>query len=266
MGFGSTPLRVAIKRANSCSAFHISLSNFRPPTSGLSPGLLPCAVMSDTPMMQQYQDAKAACPDALLLFRMGDFYELFHDDAKTAPAAAWASRSPAATRAENAVPMAGFPYHQLESYLGKLIAPGMRVADLRAGGRPEAGQGARRTRSDAHRHARHGDRRRAARSARRATIWRRSSRVPSRQRRPQPAVQERIVGLAGSSFRPADSMPRSFRASNWPINWPGSLRPNALLAEESADRRSPVGARIGEMRAHAPARLGVLADHGDRGA
>ena len=35
-------------------------------------------------MMQQYQDAKAACPDALLLFRMGDFYEMFHDDAKTA--------------------------------------------------------------------------------------------------------------------------------------------------------------------------------------
>ncbi len=40
--------------------------------------------MSTTPMMQQYRDAKAACPDALLLFRMGDFYELFYDDAKTA--------------------------------------------------------------------------------------------------------------------------------------------------------------------------------------
>ena len=37
-----------------------------------------------TPMMKQYQDAKQACPDALLLFRMGDFYELFHDDAKMA--------------------------------------------------------------------------------------------------------------------------------------------------------------------------------------
>ena len=35
-----------------------------------------------TPMMKQYQDAKRACPDALLLFRMGDFYEMFHDDAK----------------------------------------------------------------------------------------------------------------------------------------------------------------------------------------
>ena len=40
--------------------------------------------MAVTPMMKQYQDAKAACPDALLLFRMGDFYEMFYDDAKTA--------------------------------------------------------------------------------------------------------------------------------------------------------------------------------------
>jgi DNA mismatch repair ATPase MutS len=37
-----------------------------------------------TPMMRQYYEAKKACPDALLLFRMGDFYELFHDDAKVA--------------------------------------------------------------------------------------------------------------------------------------------------------------------------------------
>ncbi len=80
-----------------------------------------------SPMMKQYQDAKAACPDALLLFRMGDFYELFHDDAKTAARAlnlALTSRD----KGENATPMAGFPHHQLESYLGKLIAAGFRVA------------------------------------------------------------------------------------------------------------------------------------------
>ena len=40
--------------------------------------------MTDTPMMRQYQEAKRACPGALLLFRMGDFYEMFDDDAKTA--------------------------------------------------------------------------------------------------------------------------------------------------------------------------------------
>lgn len=78
-------------------------------------------------MMQQYQDAKAACPDAILLFRMGDFYELFHDDAKTAARVlnlALTSRD----KGDNPVPMAGFPHHQLESYLGKLIAAGLRAA------------------------------------------------------------------------------------------------------------------------------------------
>ncbi|HEX7446407.1 MAG TPA: DNA mismatch repair protein MutS, partial [Pirellulales bacterium] len=80
-----------------------------------------------TPMMQQYLDAKAASPDCVLLFRMGDFYELFHDDAKLAARVlglALTSRD----KGENPVPMAGFPHHQLESYLGKLIAAGLRAA------------------------------------------------------------------------------------------------------------------------------------------
>lgn len=83
--------------------------------------------MTVSPMMRQYQEAKQACPDALLLFRMGDFYEVFHDDAKTAARVlglALTSRD----KGENPVPMAGFPHHQLESYIGKLIAAGMRVA------------------------------------------------------------------------------------------------------------------------------------------
>ena len=80
-----------------------------------------------TPMMKQYQEAKGACPEALLLFRMGDFYEMFFDDAKTAARTlnlALTSRD----KGEDATPMAGFPYHQLESYLGKLISAGFRVA------------------------------------------------------------------------------------------------------------------------------------------
>jgi len=83
--------------------------------------------MATTPMMKQYQEAKRACPDAMLLFRMGDFYELFFEDAKTAARTlnlALTSREKGA----GAIPMAGFPHHQLESYLGKLIAAGMRVA------------------------------------------------------------------------------------------------------------------------------------------
>lgn len=83
--------------------------------------------MALTPMMKQYEEAKRACPDALLLFRMGDFYEMFHDDARTAARVlnlALTSRE----KGENATAMAGFPHHQLESYLGKLIGAGMRAA------------------------------------------------------------------------------------------------------------------------------------------
>jgi DNA mismatch repair protein MutS len=83
--------------------------------------------MAATPMMQQYLDAKAACGDALLLFRMGDFYELFYDDAKTAARVLGLTLT-SRDKGENPIPMAGFPYHQLESYLAKLIAGGYRAA------------------------------------------------------------------------------------------------------------------------------------------
>jgi DNA mismatch repair protein MutS len=78
-------------------------------------------------MMKQYQDAKTACGDAILLFRMGDFYEMFFDDAQTAARTlnlALTSRD----KGENPIPMAGFPHHQLENYLGKLVGAGLRVA------------------------------------------------------------------------------------------------------------------------------------------
>lgn len=83
--------------------------------------------MAHSPMMQQYFDAKAACPGAVLFFRMGDFYELFHDDAKLVARVlnlALTSRD----KGENPVPMAGFPHHQLDGYLAKMIAAGHRVA------------------------------------------------------------------------------------------------------------------------------------------
>ena len=78
-------------------------------------------------MMQQYLDAKAACGEAILLFRMGDFYELFHEDAKTAARVLGLTLT-SRDKGENPVPMAGFPYHQLEGYLGKLIRAGYRAA------------------------------------------------------------------------------------------------------------------------------------------
>jgi DNA mismatch repair protein MutS len=83
--------------------------------------------MAKTPMMQQYEDAKSVCGDALLLFRMGDFYELFFEDAKIAARALGLTLT-SRDKGENPIPMAGFPYHQLDSYLGKLIAAGYRAA------------------------------------------------------------------------------------------------------------------------------------------
>lgn len=91
-------------------------------------------------MMQQYEDAKAACGDALLLFRMGDFYELFHDDAKRASQVLGLTLT-SRDKGENPIPMAGFPHHQLESYLGKLIQCGLRAAVCEQVEDPKAAKG-----------------------------------------------------------------------------------------------------------------------------
>ncbi len=80
-----------------------------------------------SPMMQQYRDAKDACGDALLLFRMGDFYELFHEDAETAARVLGLTLT-SRDKGDNPIPMAGFPHHQLEAYIGKLIRAGYRAA------------------------------------------------------------------------------------------------------------------------------------------
>jgi DNA mismatch repair protein MutS len=80
-------------------------------------------------MMQQYRELKARDPDAILLFRMGDFYEMFGDDAETASALlgiALTTRD--RDKGADAIPMAGFPHHQLESYLAKLVQRGLRAA------------------------------------------------------------------------------------------------------------------------------------------
>ena len=81
----------------------------------------------DTPAMRQYRSFKEQYPDYILLFRMGDFYEMFYEDAKTASRVlglALTSRSKGPT----AVPLAGIPYHALDGYLAKLVRAGLRVA------------------------------------------------------------------------------------------------------------------------------------------
>ena len=80
-----------------------------------------------TPMMQQYRELKARDPDALLLFRMGDFYEMFGDDAeRAAPLLGLALTS--RDKGDDAVPMAGFPHPALDSYLAKIVQAGLRAA------------------------------------------------------------------------------------------------------------------------------------------
>ncbi len=81
-----------------------------------------------TPMMRQYHEAKAACGDALLFFRMGDFYELFLDDAKVAAKILGLTLTSRDKDSDNPTAMAGFPHHQLDSYLHKLIQAGFRAA------------------------------------------------------------------------------------------------------------------------------------------
>jgi DNA mismatch repair protein MutS len=77
-----------------------------------------------TPMMQQYRDAKEAHPGMLLLFRMGDFYELFDSDAELASRVLGLT----ITSRDKTIPMAGFPHHSLQVHLRKLLQAGHRVA------------------------------------------------------------------------------------------------------------------------------------------
>ncbi|TWU02387.1 DNA mismatch repair protein MutS [Stieleria varia] len=81
-----------------------------------------------TPMMKQYHEAKKACGDALLFFRMGDFYELFLDDAKKAAGLLGLTLTSRDKDSDNPTAMAGFPHHQLDGYLRKLIQAGYRAA------------------------------------------------------------------------------------------------------------------------------------------
>ncbi|RKY34634.1 MAG: DNA mismatch repair protein MutS, partial [Candidatus Omnitrophota bacterium] len=90
---------------------------------------MPENTIKTTPMMQQYLQIKKECPDAILFYRMGDFYEMFLDDAKIASAIlglTLTSRSAAADK--NRVPMCGLPYHAADTYINRLIEHSYKVA------------------------------------------------------------------------------------------------------------------------------------------
>lgn len=80
-----------------------------------------------TPMLKQFIAIKEQHPDKLLLFRMGDFYETFFEDAKTASKILGITLTARNKKADDPVPLAGFPYHALDNYLDKLVKQGLKV-------------------------------------------------------------------------------------------------------------------------------------------
>ena len=81
-----------------------------------------------TPMLKQYMGIKAAYPDAILFFRMGDFYEMFFDDAFTASKILGITLTSRGKLNGEKVPMCGIPYHAAGNYIGKLVDNGLKVA------------------------------------------------------------------------------------------------------------------------------------------
>ncbi|MFU2122592.1 DNA mismatch repair protein MutS [Gallibacterium anatis] len=96
---------------------------------------------SFTPMMQQYLKIKAEHPDILLFYRMGDFYELFFDDAKRASQLLDISLTKRGKTDGDPIPMAGVPYHAVEGYLAKLVQLGESVAICEQMGDPATSKG-----------------------------------------------------------------------------------------------------------------------------
>src|SRR5579862_9459747 len=81
-----------------------------------------------TPLMRQYHGIKQQFPNALLLFRLGDFYELFYDDAVTAARELEITLTARNKEKGQPIPMCGVPYHAAENYIARLIQKGYRVA------------------------------------------------------------------------------------------------------------------------------------------
>ena len=82
----------------------------------------------DTPLIKQYYKFKAACPEALLLMRVGDFYETYGEDAVKASKVLGIVQTRKSNGEQGYIELAGFPHHSLESYMPKLVRAGYKVA------------------------------------------------------------------------------------------------------------------------------------------
>ena len=99
------------------------------------------ATATHTPMMQQYFRLKAEIPDIMLFYRMGDFYELFYDDARNASRLLDITLTARGHSGGEPIPMAGIPYHAAEGYIGKLVRLGVSVAIAEQVGDPATSKG-----------------------------------------------------------------------------------------------------------------------------
>jgi DNA mismatch repair protein MutS len=98
-------------------------------------------IPAHTPMMQQYLRIKSQNPDILLFYRMGDFYELFYDDARRAASLLDITLTARGQSAGQPIPMAGVPFHAVEGYLAKLVRKGESVALCEQIGDPSKSKG-----------------------------------------------------------------------------------------------------------------------------
>lgn len=99
------------------------------------------AIKNHTPMMQQYLRIKSEYPTTLLFYRMGDFYELFFDDAREASRLLDITLTARGSSAGQSIPMAGVPYHAAESYIAKLLRQGLSIAICEQIGDPKTSVG-----------------------------------------------------------------------------------------------------------------------------
>ena len=101
----------------------------------------PKASPKHTPMMQQYLRIKSENPELLLFYRMGDFYELFFDDAKRAAEILNITLTARGKSEGEPIPMAGVPYHAAEQYLSRLLKEGISVGIVEQIGDPATSKG-----------------------------------------------------------------------------------------------------------------------------
>ena len=143
---------------------------------------MPEAPVKMTPMFEQYLRIKAEHPDALLFYRMGDFYELFFDDARTAARELRIALTSRSRDAENPVPMCGVPWHAVESYVAQLIGKGYQIAICDQTEDPKAAKGLVKRAVTSY-HAGHGTRRTPTSRPRATTIWALYAAAPDQGRR-----------------------------------------------------------------------------------